>query len=53
MDAMEWYLDLRRGGAAPTGGFGLGFDRLVQFALGVSNIRDALPFPRTPNKCLL
>ena len=44
-----WYLDLRRFGTTPHSGFGLGFERLVQFATGMSNIRDVIPFPRTPN----
>ncbi|KNA21477.1 hypothetical protein SOVF_042780 [Spinacia oleracea] len=43
-----WYLDLRRYGSVPHAGFGLGFERLVQFATGMDNIRDAMPFPRTP-----
>lgn len=43
-----WYLDLRRYGTVPHAGFGLGFERLVQFMTGVSNIRDVIPFPRTP-----
>ena len=43
-----WYLDLRRFGTAPHSGFGLGFERTVQFATGVQNIRDVIPFPRTP-----
>jgi len=43
-----WYLDLRRFGSAPHSGFGLGFERLVQFTTGVENIRDVIPFPRTP-----
>ncbi|KAG6384590.1 hypothetical protein SASPL_155592 [Salvia splendens] len=43
-----WYLDLRRYGSVPHAGFGLGFERLVQFATGVDNIRDAIPFPRAP-----
>ncbi|OAY66184.1 Asparagine--tRNA ligase, chloroplastic/mitochondrial [Ananas comosus] len=43
-----WYLDLRRFGSVPHAGFGLGFERLVQFATGIENIRDAIPFPRTP-----
>ena len=41
-----WYLDLRRHGSAPHAGFGLGFERLVQFVTGVANIREAIPFPR-------
>jgi asparaginyl-tRNA synthetase len=43
-----WYLDLRRHGSAPHAGFGLGFERLVQFMTGMANIRDVMPFPRTP-----
>ncbi len=43
-----WYLDLRRYGTAPHSGFGLGFERTVQFATGMQNIRDVIPFPRTP-----
>lgn len=50
---LQWYLDLRLAGSSPTGGFGLGFERLVQFMLGVNNIRDTLPFPRSPHQCLL
>ena len=45
----EWYLDLRRFGTVPHSGFGLGFERLLMFTTGVSNIRDVIPFPRTPN----
>lgn len=43
-----WYLDTRRFGSVPHSGFGLGFDRLVQFVTGILNIRDIIPFPRTP-----
>jgi asparaginyl-tRNA synthetase len=43
-----WYLDLRRYGSVPHAGFGLGFERLVQFMTGMTNIRDIIPFPRTP-----
>lgn len=43
-----WYLDLRKFGSVPHSGFGLGFERLVQFATGMGNIRDVIPFPRTP-----
>jgi len=43
-----WYLDLRRFGTVPHAGFGLGFERVVQFATGMDNIRDVIPFPRTP-----
>ncbi|MBS7455952.1 asparagine--tRNA ligase [Coralloluteibacterium stylophorae] len=44
----EWYRDLRRYGTVPHGGFGLGFERLVCYVCGLSNIRDAIPYPRTP-----
>ncbi|PNY03619.1 asparaginyl-tRNA synthetase [Trifolium pratense] len=47
-NAYWWYLDLRRYGSVPHAGFGLGFVRLVQFATGMDNIRDVIPFPRTP-----
>lgn len=43
-----WYLDLRSYGTVPHAGFGLGFERTIQFVTGVSNIRDVIPFPRTP-----
>jgi asparaginyl-tRNA synthetase len=43
-----WYLETRKFGTAPHSGFGLGFERLVQFLTGMSNIRDVIPFPRTP-----
>jgi len=46
-----WYTDLRRYGSVPHAGFGLGFERLVQFSTGVENIRDVIPFPRFPNHC--
>jgi len=44
-----WYCDLRRFGSVPHAGFGLGFERIVQFCSGMHNIRDVIPFPRTPN----
>ena len=47
-EAYWWYLDLRRYGTVPHAGFGLGFERLVQFMTGMTNIRDVIPFPRTP-----
>ena len=47
-DEYSWYLDLRSFGTVPHSGFGLGFERTVQFMTGVSNIRDVIPFPRTP-----
>ena len=48
VESYHWYLDLRRFGSAPHSGFGLGFERLVQFVTGMENIRDVIPFPRTP-----
>lgn len=48
LEEYSWYLDLRRFGSVPHAGFGLGFERLVQFVTGISNIRDVMPFPRTP-----
>lgn len=47
-DDLWWYLELRRYGSVPHAGFGLGFERLVQFMTGMTNIRDVIPFPRTP-----
>lgn len=47
-DAYWWYRDLRRYGSVPHSGFGLGFERLVVYVTGVGNVRDAIPFPRTP-----
>jgi asparaginyl-tRNA synthetase len=47
-EAYGWYRDLRRYGTVPHAGFGLGFERLVQYATGIANIRDAIPYPRTP-----
>lgn len=47
-EELWWYLDLRKFGTAPHSGFGLGFERLVLFATGMGNIRDVIPFPRTP-----
>lgn len=47
-EEMYWFLDTRRFGTAPHAGFGLGFERMVQFVTGMSNIRDVIPFPRTP-----
>lgn len=48
MKDMWWYLDTRRFGSCPHGGFGLGFERLILFVTGMANIRDVIPFPRTP-----
>ena len=46
-----WYLDLRRYGGCPHAGFGLGFERMMMYLTGMQNIRDVLPFPRTPKNC--
>jgi asparaginyl-tRNA synthetase len=48
LDAYWWYRDLRRYGSVPHAGFGLGLERCVQFCTGMANIRDVIPFPRTP-----
>jgi len=44
----SWYRDLRRYGTVPHAGFGLGFERTISYATGLSNVRDVIPFPRTP-----
>ena len=46
-----WYLDLRKYGSTPHAGFGLGFERLIMYVTGMGNIRDVIPFPRTPKNC--
>ena len=51
MKDMWWYLDTRKYGSCPHGGFGLGFERLILFVTGMQNIRDVIPFPRTPKNC--
>ena len=50
-DDYWWYVDLRRYGTVPHAGFGLGLERAVQFVTGMANIRDVIPFPRTPGSC--
>ncbi|MEE1348319.1 MAG: asparagine--tRNA ligase [Bacteroidales bacterium] len=50
MKDMWWYLDTRRYGSCPHSGFGLGFERLILFVTGMANIRDVIPFPRTPGR---
>ena len=51
LEDLSWYLDTRRFGTVPHAGFGLGFERMVLFVTGMSNIRDVIAFPRTPNNC--
>lgn len=51
-DGLEWYLDLRKYGGVPHAGFGIGFDRLLMFLTGMTNIRDIQPYPRTPGSIL-
>jgi len=48
IDNLSWYFDLRKYGYAPSGGFGLGLERLIMFLTGTENIRDVIPFPRYP-----
>lgn len=50
-ESMQWYLDTRRFGSVPHSGYGLGFERLILFVTGMSNIRDVIAFPRTPKNC--
>ena len=47
-DEYAWYRDLRRYGTVPHAGFGLGFERTLAYVTGLANVRDAIPFPRTP-----
>ena len=51
VEEYQWYLDTRRFGTVPHAGFGLGFERMVMYATGMQNIRDVIPFPRTPGSC--
>jgi asparaginyl-tRNA synthetase len=48
VEDLWWYLETRKFGTVPHAGFGLGFERMVMFVTGMSNIRDVIPFPRTP-----
>ena len=50
-EGLDWYLNLRRYGGCVHSGFGMGFERLLMYITGVSNIRDVIPFPRTPKNC--
>lgn len=49
--ALNWYLELRKFGNTPTGGFGLGFERYLQSVCSILNIKDTIPFPRWPHNC--
>ncbi|WP_421894106.1 asparagine--tRNA ligase [Marinoscillum sp.] len=51
VEEMSWYLDTRRFGSVPHSGYGLGFERMILFVTGMGNIRDVIPFPRTPGNC--
>lgn len=51
LDEMKWYMDLRRYGSVVHSGFGMGFERLLIYLTGVDNIRDVIPYPRTPGNC--
>ena len=48
-EELDWYINLRRFGGCKHSGFGMGFERLLIYLTGVDNIRDVIPFPRTPN----
>lgn len=50
---LQWYLDLRKYGSVPHAGFGMGFERLLQFITGISNIRDVIPIPRSKGACMM
>ena len=50
-DDLEWYTNLRRFGGCYHSGFGLGFERLIMYLTGIENIRDVIPYPRTPGNC--
>ena len=52
METLDWYVDLRRYGGCKHSGFGLGFERLVMYVTGMQNIRDVIPFARTPRNLL-
>uniref|UniRef100_A0A8C0YWQ8 asparagine--tRNA ligase n=2 Tax=Canis lupus familiaris TaxID=9615 RepID=A0A8C0YWQ8_CANLF len=52
-ETYQWYLDLRRFGSVPHGGFGMGFERYLQCILGIDNIKDVIPFPRFTHSCIL
>jgi len=51
VNSLAWYLELRKFGGTPSGGFGMGLDRLLMLLMGRSNIKDVSPFPRWPHNC--
>jgi len=51
VDSIDWFLDLRKFGTCYHSGFGMGFERLIIYLTGIENIRDVIPFPRTPGSC--
>ena len=50
-ESLKWYLELRKYGGVTTGGFGMGFERYLQFLLNIHSIKDVIPFPRWPHNC--
>ena len=50
-EGLEWYINLRKYGTCVHSGFGMGFERLLIYLTGIENIRDVIPFPRTPGNC--
>ena len=51
LSVVDWYLNLRKYGGCIHSGFGMGFERLIMYLTGIDNIRDVIPFPRTPGNC--
>ena len=51
IEELDWYVNLRKFGTVPHSGFGIGFERLLIYLTGVDNIRDVIPYPRTPKSC--
>ena len=50
-NSLDWYINLRKYGSCPHAGFGMGFERLLIYLTGIENIRDVIPYPRTPGNC--
>lgn len=50
-EKLDWYLELRKYGNVPTGGYGIGFERYLKVLLGTPNVKDTIPFPRWPHNC--